>query len=150
MKNLIVYVLMIMVLIGFPSLLNAQDSRIEIRSIREASNEALKNMDDGSYLDFLMDDVQITTGAGTVLSGKQALIEYMANSVNEPIYWLRTAEKILVNEEAGLAWERGNWGGYHEDDSLSEFPVVKGKYAAQWKKVGDTWKIQSQIFVTLD
>ncbi len=138
-------------IIGVSVQVNAQDSKIEIRDLREASNEALKNMDDGAYLNFLMDDVLITTGVGTVLSGKQALIEYIENSPNDaPMYWLRIAEVITVNEEAGLAWERGNWGGFHEDDTDSEFPVVQGKYAAQWKKVDDTWKIQSQLFVTLD
>ena len=51
----------------------AQSSEEKIRSIREASNAALKALDEEANFEFLTDDVLITTGNGTLLSGKDEL-----------------------------------------------------------------------------
>jgi len=127
--------------------LYAQESEIkQIRDQREASNKALRNFDEKLNSTFLTDDVLITTGAGTLLSGKAELIEYINNANGQKMYWVRTATEVIVNSESQLAWEEGTWEGFNENSTT---PIVAGNYAAQWTKKSGIWLIQSQLFVTL-
>lgn len=131
--------------------LYAQTSEERIRTVRDASNAALKALDEEANFEFLTDDVLITTGSGTLISGKDELKSYIASAADaEPMYWIRTPGEIIVNEERGLAWESGIWNGYDADDQNEEAPIFHGNYAAQWVRVSGEWKIQSQLFVTLN
>lgn len=118
-----------------------------IRAQREGSNKALRSFDIASELSFLSDNVLITTGAGTLLSGKEQLKDYIQNADGPRMYWVRTPEEIVVNYRTLLAWERGVWKGFHED---TPEPVAGGKYAAQWTKKSGKWLIQSELFVGLN
>ncbi|WP_236032626.1 YybH family protein [Algoriphagus pacificus] len=129
--------------------INVYGQETEIKQIleqREASNEALKSFDEALNNTFLTEDVLITTGAGTLLSGKAELISYINNAQGPRMYWVRTPDEVIVNSETKLAWETGTWKGFVEG---SEESVVGGKYSAQWTKKSGTWLIQSQLFVTL-
>jgi len=119
----------------------------EILSLRKASNEALRNFDEELNATFSTEDAFITTGAGTLLAGKEELKQYLASSTGEKMYWIRTPDEVLVNTKNKLAWETGTWKGYYED---SVEPVVGGKYSAQWTKASGTWLIRSQLFVALE
>ncbi|MFN3997385.1 nuclear transport factor 2 family protein [Algoriphagus sp.] len=124
----------------------AQDKEL-ILAQREASNQALRVFDEELNNTFMTDDVLITTGGGTLLSGKAALMEYIQNAKGPKMYWIRTPDEVLINPKTKLAWETGTWKGYYEN---SEEPVVGGKYSAQWTKASGTWLIHSQLFVTLE
>jgi len=129
--------------------INVYGQDIEINQIlaqREASNAALQNFDEDLNSTFLTDDVLITTGAGSLLSGKAELMKYIKDIDGPKMYWIRTPDEIVVNPETNLAWETGTWKGYLEGSKES---VVGGKYSAQWTKKSGTWLIQSQLFVTL-
>jgi len=129
----------------------AQSGEDKIRVVREASNAALKALDEEANFEFLTDDVLNTTGSGTLLSGKEELKTYIESVADaKPMYWIRTPVEIIVNEERGLAWEAGVWNGFYADDPNEESPVYHGNYAAQWVLVSGEWKIQSQLFVTLN
>ncbi len=119
----------------------------QIRSIRQASNQALKSYETEEVLSFLTDDVLTTTGSGTLLCGKKALEDYISRGGQSKMYWIRETQEIQVNEKRKLAWELGNWKGY--DPERSQEPIVHGKYSAQWTKESGNWKIRSQLFVTL-
>lgn len=126
---------------------SAQDLEVaQIHAQREASNLALRNFDEELNNTFLTDAALITTGAGTLISGKKELQAYIQNIPGPRMYWIRTPDEILVNPETLLAWETGTWKGYVEG---TEDAVVGGKYSAQWTKKSGTWLIQSQLFVTL-
>lgn len=153
MKNKFLIQLMLGVLLitGLISPLKAQSSEEQIRSVREASNAALKAMDEEANMKFLTDDVLITTGAGKLLSGKDELKAYIKFAADaSPLFWVRTPAEIIVNEERGLAWEKGVWRAYSADDQNEESPVYHGNYAAQWILLTGEWKIQSQLFVILN
>lgn len=123
----------------------------KIMKLREASNRALKSLYDDTYLDFLTDDVLITTGNGTLLSGKDELKAYVESAVDaDPMYWIRTPEEVIVNEERGLAWETGVWNGYSADDPDGNNSLINGNYSAQWTNASGEWKILSQLFVTIE
>ena len=129
----------------------AQSPEEKIRSIREASNAALKALDEEANMKFLTDNVLITTGAGTLLSGKDELKAHIESAADfPPMFWVRTPEEIIVNEERGLAWENGVWHAYSADDPNEKSPVSHGNYAAQWVLLTGEWKIQSKLFVMLN
>ncbi len=119
----------------------------EILSQRKASNEALGNFDEELNATFSTEDAFITTGAGTLLAGKDELKQYLASATGKKMYWIRTPDEIIVNSKTNLAWETGTWKGYLEN---SVEPVVGGKYSAQWTKASGTWLIKSQLFVALE
>lgn len=129
----------------------AQTDIEQIKAVRAASNAALKALDETTNFSYLTDDVLITTGNGTLLSGKAALKSYIENAADSPaMYWIRSSEEIVVNKERGLAWETGIWHGYYADDQEAANPVIQGKYSAMWTQISDIWKIKSQLFVTLE
>jgi ketosteroid isomerase-like protein len=126
----------------------AQEAEVsQILAQREASNQALRVFDDELNASFSTEDALITTGAGTLISGKKELIKYIQESTDPRMYWIRTPDEVLINHKTQLAWETGTWKGYYED---SEQVIVGGKYAAQWTKASGTWLIRSQLFVTLE
>ncbi|MFO7844975.1 MAG: nuclear transport factor 2 family protein [Balneolaceae bacterium] len=129
----------------------AQSPEERILAVREASNAALKSLDEEANLQFLTDDVLITTGNGTLLSGKDKLMAYIESAADSPpMFWIRTPAETIVNEERDLAWETGAWHAYSADDQNEGSPVFHGNYAAQWIHQSGEWKIQSQLFVTLN
>ena len=143
--------LTILILSAHGGELFAQSPEEKIRSVWEASNAALKALDVEANMEFLTDDVLITTGAGTLLSGKDELRAYIESAADaRPVFWVRTPTEIIVNEDRGLAWETGVWHGYYADDQNEESPVSQGNYAAQWIQQSGVWKIQSQLFVMLN
>jgi ketosteroid isomerase-like protein len=128
--------------------LSAQEAEARIRSLRAASNQALKAYDYPKVLSFLTDDVLTTTGAGTLLCGKKDLQAYIEQAPDSKMYWVRTPSVVSVNAAAGLAWETGTWKGY--DPAAGEKPVVGGNYSAMWTRASGDWKIKSQLFVSLE
>ncbi len=127
--------------------LKAQNQDIqEILSQREASNQALRAFDEELNATFSTDDAFITTGAGTLLAGKEALSTYLKSQKGPKMYWIRTPDEVLVNSKTQLAWETGTWKGYSDAAEA----IVGGKYSAQWTKASGVWLIQSQLFVTLE
>lgn len=145
-RNLILGISFIFLIINYSYSQSIQSDEEQILAQREASNQALRNFDDELNDTFLTDDVLITTGAGTLISGKVELMEYIKNSSGPRMYWVRTPDEIKVNPETNLAWETGTWKGFVE--GLKE-SIVGGKYSAQWTKETGVWLIQSQLFVTL-
>ena len=135
------------VLSGFSFGQNNSQDIAEIREQRNASNEALRKFDEELNATFSTEDALITTGAGTLIAGKEALSAYIKSQKGPRMYWVRTANEVLVNSKTKLAWETGTWKGYLED---SDEAVVRGKYSAQWTKASGTWLIHSQLFVTLE
>jgi len=148
LTKLVAVVLLIIAIHFLPQNSFAQQSDVDlILSQRAASNAALKTFDEELNNTYMTDDVLITTGAGTLISGKKELNKYIKNAKGPRMYWIRTAGEIIVNSKTNLAWETGTWKGFYED---SDEAVVGGKYSAQWTKKSGTWLIQSQLFVTLE
>lgn len=136
------------VLLVFTVAIYAQGEVTDISMLRQASNQALKSYDHEKVLSFLTEDVLTTTGAGTLLSGKEALRSYIGKAPDSKMYWVRTPSEIQINEPSNLAWETGSWKGY--DPSIGSDAVIGGKYSAQWTRKSGIWKIASQLFVTLE
>ena len=147
MKQFLFPLLVLFVLGSAPEAI-AQNSEAALKALRNASNQALKSYDHEKVLSFLTEDVLTTTGAGTLLSGKEALRSYIGKAPDSKMYWVRTPSEIQINEPSNLAWETGSWKGY--DPAQGPDPVIGGRYSAQWTRKSGTWKIASQLFVTLE
>jgi ketosteroid isomerase-like protein len=125
-----------------------QQDKDEILQLRNAYNTALKNYDNELSLSFLTDGVLSTISNGTLIQGKQNLREYIRNNSGTKMYWVRTPKEIDVNTDLGVAWETGSWKGYAAGSD--EKSVTGGKYSAQWIKVNEAWKVNSELFVKLE
>lgn len=133
-----------MLMFGFSQ---AQEAEVaQILAQREASNLALRAFDEELNATYSTENAFITTGAGTLLAGKEELSAYLKSQNGPRMYWIRTPDEVLINQKTKLAWETGTWKGYYE---TSDKPVVGGKYSAQWTKASGTWLIKSQLFVAL-
>ncbi|MFN1834942.1 YybH family protein [Balneola sp. MJW-20] len=134
-----------------PVLQAQSDDKTQILKVRSESNEALRVYDNERSYTFLTEDVLITTGNGSLISGKQELRDYVnaaGATDGERMFWIRTPDEVVVNKSRGLAWETGTWKGYSEADDRRS--VIGGKYSAQWVKEEGKWLIRSQLFVTLE
>jgi ketosteroid isomerase-like protein len=140
-------ILMFILIFLIPQL-SAQSSKEEISSLRIASNDAIKSYDNEKVFSFLTDDILITTGNGTLLSGKDALMAYLSEAQDSEVYFVRTPNEIIANEDRKLAWEAGTWKGY--DPKQGDGVIVGGNYAAMWTKSSGKWLIKSQLFVSLE
>lgn len=148
MAKLFLFISAIFALFFYFHDVKAQDvDQQEIIAKRKASNQAIRNFDHELNASFSTDDAFITTGAGTLISGKEGQAAYLNSLQGPKMYWIRTPDEVIVNPKTSLAWETGNWKGYYED---SDKVVVSGKYSAQWTKASGTWLIRSQLFVTLE
>lgn len=145
------HILILTSILGFAFSIKAAQAqemdKQEILSQRKASNQAIRAFDHELNATFSTDDALITTGAGTLIVGKEAQSAYLKSLKGPKMYWIRTPDEVIVNPKTNLAWETGTWKGYYED---SEEPIVGGKYSAQWTKASGTWLIRSQLFVTLE
>ncbi len=144
-RHLIFAILSILI---FTSELFSQTDKEQILAIRNTSNLAFQSYDNTQVLASLTDDVLITTGNGTLLSGKKALEQYILDAGDSKMYFIRTPKEIVVNEKRGLAWESGNWDGYNPEKGSNS--IINGNYSAMWTKESGEWKIKSQLFVTID
>jgi hypothetical protein len=132
----------------FTSELYSQSDKEQILKFRNASNLALRSYDNPQVLSYLTDNVLTTTGNGTLLSGKEALKQYILDGGDSKMYWIRKTNEIIVNKKRGLAWESGFWNGF--DPEKGENSIVNGNYSAMWTKESGIWKIKSQLFVSLN
>ncbi|MDX1333488.1 MAG: nuclear transport factor 2 family protein [Robiginitalea sp.] len=123
-----------------------QGEQEQVRQLRDASNRAMKAYDHKKVLSFLTEDVLTTTGNGTLLTGRAALAEYIEKNSGSNMYFVRIPDQIQTGPSR--AWEQGTWKGY--DPEQGPEPVVGGNYAAMWVKQRETWRIKSQLFVTLE
>jgi hypothetical protein len=59
----------------------------------------------------------------------------------------RDPAEIQVSSDYLIAWEQGTWTG---TVAAGGAPLIRGRYSAQWVKVGGQWLIRSELFVALE
>ena len=77
--------------------------------------------------------------------GKDSSLAYWAKSFKEQptIYYVRTPDEVIISQNGVLAWEKGTWKGMNTKSK-------GGSYAAMWSKQDNIWKLQSELYVTLE
>ena len=147
MRKLTVSMIWIFLLLIFSNNGFSQEgsTRKEIKNARWASNEAIKNHDLDGISDFWDEEIVITTGSGVVLRSEDEILKVLERSFagNKDLYYIRKPRQIKLNPAGDMAWETGRWKSYGTETRY------EGRYTAMWARVGEEWKIRSQIFVGL-
>ncbi len=123
------------------------DDETAIRNARRESNRAIAAHDLAGIARHWMTDVHIVTSTSVQGSGRDVNGQRMGQQfVRRPdTVYVRTPSEVDVNAPWAVAAERGNWTGrWTEPDGVVE---IGGSYLAQWRKVGDAWLIQAEVFV---
>lgn len=122
--------------------LNNEDVQ-SISEARAASNAAIAAADAKAVALYWMDDIHVQSGEGGQYYGKKELLQiFTAMFRKDPPRFSRVPIDIKIGASGVLAWEQGSW-------SYQNAPF-RGSYAAMWRKNGDEWLIQSELFVSLD
>lgn len=128
------------------------DSSADVRAIvaaRARSNAAIARHDTAGIAAEMMPDITVvssTSAAG--LSVAVNVSRMAAQFARRPdTRWVRTPDTIAVFDAWGVASERGHWvGTWTEPDGAL---VIRGSYAAQWRRQDGIWRIQGELFVPL-
>jgi ketosteroid isomerase-like protein len=118
-----------------------------IRAARALSNGAIARHDVPAVARHWLPDVHIVSSTSAQGSGRDTNGQRMAlQFARRPdTLYVRTPIAVELLEPWGVAAERGTWTGrWTEPDGVVE---IAGTYLAQWRKTGDAWRIQAELFV---
>ncbi|MFN2317545.1 MAG: DUF4440 domain-containing protein [Gemmatimonadales bacterium] len=121
----------------------------DVRSLRNQSNAAIARHDVDAVVSFLDAEYQITVGSGDLFHGRAAEVEaWRAEFARAAdLVYVRQPESVEVSTRGERAAEIGVWVGSWTTPNGPQ--RVHGRYAAHWRKVGGSWKIRAELFVTL-
>jgi hypothetical protein len=128
------------------------DSSADVRAIaaaRARSNAAIARHDTAGIGREMMGDVTVVTSTSAMGTGVAVNVSRIAAQFarRPDTRWVRTPDTIAVFDAWGVASERGHWvGTWTEPDGPL---VIRGSYAAQWRRQDGTWRIQGELFVPL-
>jgi len=117
----------------------------QIKAQRMASNAAIAKHDiDGLSKDWL-NDFSLVIGRGVVMNGKENIIASWKKlfASNPTVSYTRNPTEIIISDNDTLAWETGKWTAIN---SYSK----GGNYSAMWRKSANEWKLQAELFVSLN
>ncbi len=124
-------------------------AELSIRSRRSAFNRALADADLAAIGPILVPNVVLIAGTDSaVINGRKAQLQAWKRefSAQHRIVYVRTPNMIVTSPVEPIAHEQGKWRGTLS--STGEL-LVSGDYSAKWRKVGQDWVIEAEIFVTL-
>ncbi len=120
-----------------------------IRAQRRRTNKLIADHEAERLRPFFDAEIKLIAGDGTLIQGADAVVAAFDGQFGDPTFvtYLRTTESVAVDGEGKRAAEPGTWvatwrgprGDMH----------VSGRYLAVWRKAGDQWVIESELFVTL-
>ena len=116
---------------------------------RAAFNRALAEMDLSAIGPLLSPAAILVTGSDSgVISGRKAQLMAWKREFAAPdrTVYVRLPSSITVSPVEPIAMEQGEWKAMTTD---MQQPTASGIYSAKWRKLGDEWLIEAEIFVTL-
>lgn len=116
-----------------------------IRQSRLDQNAAIAAGDLDRVASYWTESVVVTAGLGTSLHGRDAYRR--AFEQDSRIVYRRETEEIEVSSDYPIAWEHGTWSGISGSRGA---PMIAGRYSAQWVRIGEHWRIRSELFVALE
>ena len=124
-------------------------SETEIRSQRRRTNKLIAEHKAERLRPLFDAEIRLIAGDGTLIQGADAVVEAFAGQFEDATFvtYLRTTESVTIDGDGKRAAEPGTWvatwrgprGDMH----------VSGRYLAVWKKTGNQWVIESELFITL-
>ena len=118
------------------------------RALRALSNDAIARQDVRGIVSFLDDEFQVTLSSGDFLSGVEEMAAAFARQFKqfEDATYVST-ESVEIGSSAPLAYESGTW--VETWTATRGLLRTGGRYSAYWRRVDGSWKIHSELFVTL-
>lgn len=119
---------------------------MQIRALREQSNQAIAAHDPDRTVSFMAPDVVVGVAGGPTLTGREASCKAFAEQFADKAFvtYVRSIEQITMVDPMH-ATERGRWvgrwrlkAGMHEQG---------GSYVAEWRFSEMGWLIHSETFV---
>ena len=141
--------LMLLAVLGTAESARSQTPADDVRSLRKQSNAAIARHDVEAVVSFLDAEYQITVGSGDLFHGRAAELDgWRAEFARAgDLVYVRNPESVEVSSSGDRAAEIGVWVGSWTTPNGSH--RLHGRYAAHWRKVGGSWKIRAELFVTL-
>ncbi|RVU07985.1 DUF4440 domain-containing protein [Novosphingobium umbonatum] len=122
---------------------------LAIRMARAAFNRALEQGDLAAITPLLAHNVTLVTGTDSaLLNGRKAQLlawkrEFSAPAAQRNTY-IRKTQSVMASTTEPLAMEYGAWEGVAQAGITAQ-----GAYSAKWRRMGESWVIEAEIFVTL-
>ena len=144
----LIFLSLSVVIMAVPGAAQENDARL-IREARARSNRAIAAQDVRGIVAELDSAFQITAGSGRFLQGRDAMAEAFQDqftAFTDAVY-VRSPESVEIAGSGLLGFETGNWVGTW---TTPAGPLrTGGRYSASWSKASGSWKIRSELFVTL-
>jgi ketosteroid isomerase-like protein len=122
---------------------------LDIRMRRKAFNNALADADLAAIGPLLAPDVVLVAGTDSALiTGRKAQLLAWKREFAAPdrSIYTRTPDTITLSPVAPIAFEQGRWQGVSAQGGL---PLASGDYTAKWRRLGDDWVIEAELYLTL-
>jgi ketosteroid isomerase-like protein len=142
-RNLILFICLMLPSLAFSQ---GQQQDIDIiKASRLASNAAIARHDVAGIAKYWLSGFVQTIGKGTSLTGKDTITSAWKKlfSTNSKVSYVRKSLTITVGDNGVMAWETGTWTA---TNSYSK----GGNYSAMWRKINGQWKLQAELYVSLE
>jgi len=113
---------------------------LAIRLRRATFNSALAAGD-------LTDAVLVAGTDSALITGRKAQLQAWKREFAAPdrTIYTRLPKSIETSPVAPIALEHGEWQGITKAGAF----VASGTYTAKWRKIGEDWMIEAEIYLTL-
>lgn len=121
---------------------------LEIRMRRAAFNRAFAAGDLASIGPILAPNVVLVACTDSaLLSGRTAQLAAWKREFAAPerSIYVRTPRTITLSPVEPIAFEHGTWSG----TSRSSVHQAGGDYTAKWRRIGTSWCIEAELYLTL-
>lgn len=122
---------------------------LAIRLRRAAFNQALQEADLAAIGAVLAPAAVLVTGTDSaIITGRRAQLQVWKRefSARSRMVYVRRPDSIAASAVEPIALEQGKW---HGTSGSSGEVLASGDYSAKWRKFGEDWMIEAEIFVTL-
>lgn len=124
-------------------------TELSIRLRRAAFNRALAEADLAAIGPVLAPTAVLVAGTDSaVITGRKAQLQAWKRefAAHPRLVYLRLPDAIVTSPIEPIALEHGKWQG---SSNVSGEVLASGDYSAKWRKVGEDWVIEAEIFLTL-
>lgn len=120
----------------------------EIRAARIFSNQSIMRRNLLGVGDSLADDFVAVVGNGSFVPSRSAYLQLFQQDFNSPrtaLRYERITDTVQVSTTQQLAAEHGHWIATDPNGNIA----YTGMYMAMWENRSASWKIRSELYVTL-
>ena len=119
-----------------------------IRTARAHSNRSIARRNLLGVADSLAENFVAIIGDGTFVPTRAAYLKLFKQGFDAPktsLTYERIPDRIDVSTDASQASEQGQWIATDATNKTA----FTGTYSAMWQHINATWKIRSELYVTL-